>query len=62
MNKKLSKINIVVTSLIMFISLFILFNVLIAKFQGAQPRVFNYSFHIVVTDSMTPELDVGGFL
>lgn len=62
MNKKLSKLNIIFASLIMIVSLFILFNVLIAKFQGTQPRIFNYSFHIVVTDSMTPELNVGDFI
>lgn len=35
---------------------------LIARASGRTVRLFGYSFHIVVTDSMTPEIAVGEFV
>lgn len=58
----ISKINTIIFAIIMALSLFILFNIFTAKLKGEQPRIFEYSFHIVLTDSMTPDINPGDFV
>lgn len=60
--KKIYMFNLAAASLIMLLSVFVLINVVYAKSTGSQPRIFGYSFHVVVSDSMTPRLNVGDFI
>lgn len=65
MSKKknlVSKANAIIFTIIMALTLFILFSVMYAKVNGNQPRILGYSFHIVLTDSMTPEINAGDFI
>jgi signal peptidase I len=45
-----------------FLAVFILLSVMWAKLNGGQPRLLGYSFHIVLTDSMTPDINPGDFV
>lgn len=44
------------------IAVLILINVIVAKFNNEIPRIFGYSAHLVVTDSMAPEINVGDLI
>lgn len=48
--------------LIMLFAVYALLSVVISKFTGNQPRIFGYSLHVVVTDSMTPAIEAGDFI
>lgn len=63
MKKKAVKIVNLILSVVMFaFSLFILFNVVSAKSQNKPVYIFDHTLLVVVTDSMTPELEVGDFV
>lgn len=59
MKSKLKKVETIVSILIFVLAAFILFNVVIARINKDVPRIFGYSFHLVTTGSMTPEIEVG---
>lgn len=64
MNKLFNKktITLIIFLIICLLSFYIVIEVFAAKTSGRQPRVFGYSFHIVVSDSMEPELNRGDLI
>lgn len=60
--KQISKIQTIIFLILMTLTLIILLNILLSKINGTQPRIFGYSFHVVLTDSMSPEIDAGDFI
>lgn len=60
--KRISKVNTVLFIALMALCLIILFCVFYAKVNGKQPRIFGYSFHIVLSDSMSPDINAGDFI
>lgn len=60
--KVLNKILSVLSYALMIVSVLMLGTVLLARSQDKLPTVFGYCFNIVVTDSMTPEIQVGEFI
>lgn len=66
MNKKIKKslliFNTIIYTLLLAISLIVIISIAIAKTKGEQPHIFGFTFHIVITDSMTPEINIGDFI
>lgn len=44
------------------LAFYIAIETLCAKNEGRQPRIFGYTFHVVVTDSMEPDINRGDFI
>lgn len=60
MKRKTGRKFFTILSLIIFAISVCLFGIIVAsRVKGEIPGVFGYSFHIVVTDSMTPEINAG---
>lgn len=60
MKKSLAKkIFSIISIVILIISVIIFSIIVVARARGEIPGIFGYSFHIVVTDSMTPEIVEG---
>lgn len=57
--RQTKKIISVICSLVLLTAVLLLGYVLVARIMGKTPRLCGYSFHVVVTDSMTPEIEVG---
>ncbi|MEG1710310.1 MAG: signal peptidase I [Clostridia bacterium] len=58
--KKIISVTIsIISYVIVAIAIIIMVVVMIARINGSQPKLFGYTFHLVVTDSMTPEIAVG---
>lgn len=55
-------ITLAIFLIICLLSFYIVIEVFAAKTSGRQPRVFGCTFHIVVSDSMEPELNRGDFI
>ena len=63
MTKKIFKITSWLLSAILLVfALVMVFSVIRARANNEVPRVFGYSFHLVITDSMTPEIMPGDFV
>jgi signal peptidase I len=60
--KKIFSAKNIISAIILLICVAILTNVIIARVKNETPKFFGYSFHIVVTDSMTPDINVGDFV
>jgi len=57
--KKLFKTILTIFSVCLLTTVVILFGIIfIGKARGGTPGIFGYTFHVVATDSMTPEINV----
>lgn len=54
-------INMTLTALMTVLAVLILCATVLSRFQHEIPRIFGYTFHIVVSPSMEPEINVGDF-
>ena len=54
--------GIVIPAIIMVLSVVFFLSVLSARAKGDEPRIFGYSFHIVVSDSMTGLIEIDDFV
>ncbi len=61
-NKKKSGKSRIISSIVLVLSLALLTYAIVMRVTGNTPQIFGYSFHVVVTDSMTPEINVGDFI
>ncbi len=57
--KIISVIFAVITTLLLVAAAAVMFTVLSARAKGETPSLFGYSFHLVQTGSMAPEINVG---
>lgn len=61
-NKKLSILNITLTSILLILTVIVFFSVISAKIKGRDAKIFGLSFHVVVSQSMEPQIKVGDFV
>jgi len=54
-----SIVTVVITSLLFLLAASIFIISVTARASGSQPEFFGFSFSVVLTDSMTPEIEVG---
>jgi signal peptidase I len=59
--KKFKTGGVVLFTAVILFSLYVIGSIMLARARGETPGVFGYSFHVVLTDSMSPELEPGDF-
>lgn len=59
---RLRVLSLIVTIIVCFVAGIIFATTLTAKLNNKPVYIFGYSFHLVVTDSMTPEIPVGSLV
>lgn len=57
-----TKLNLILSAIIFVLAMIIFAIVIVSKSTGIPPTIFGRSFHLVVSDSMTPEINVGDFV
>ena len=58
-NSKFKKVTSVVSTIIFVVFALTIASVFFQMIKGQEPNIFGYRFYVVVTDSMSPELEVG---
>lgn len=62
MKKHIYVINMALTLTVILFSAAIIVSVVVARFSGKTPDIFDYTFHFVLTPSMEPEIKAGDFV
>lgn len=62
MNKRVYIINMITILIIFIIAIGVFFIAVVSRIKNDIPTLFNHTFHIVLSDSMEPEINTGDFV